>query len=101
MQKLKAGSDPGLFLLSFRGVRSANPESMALQVMTPDGFRAWPCGPSRNDGEGDPCASLPLPHQIVDHTLHMRKPGFPPALLGKIDLRIARQRVEIGAVEIG
>jgi len=31
----------------------------------------------------------------------MHKPRLAPLLIGKIDLHVARQRVEIGAVEIG
>jgi hypothetical protein len=46
-RKQKAGSNPGLFYLSFRGARSANPESITTMVNMNSG--SAPRGASRND----------------------------------------------------
>jgi hypothetical protein len=39
-----------------------------------------------------------LIHKLPNHCLHMRKPRLAPLLIGKVDLHIAGQRIEIGAV---
>src|SRR5690242_18201830 len=53
---------------SFRGARSASPESITPSLGY--GFRAWPCGPSRNDDVEIACLTY-------DWLCHCDWPGRP------------------------